>query len=145
MTDFSLPDGYAPHFRKSGFTDPWEPLYSRVTDSEVSIGLQLGSPHCNSRGLVHGGLIASLADNAMGLSCGQVLKAEGRNISGLVTVSLTTDFVASAMLGAWLATHTDFVKTGGSLAFANCTVQADGEIVARANASFKILNVKQDS
>ena len=24
------PEGFAPHFRKSPLTDPWEPLYSRV-------------------------------------------------------------------------------------------------------------------
>ncbi|MEH6410521.1 MAG: PaaI family thioesterase [Hyphomonas sp.] len=139
MTALVPPEGYTPHYRKSGFTDPWEPLYSRVTERQVSIGLYLGAPHCNSRGLVHGGLIASIADNAMGLSSGQSLKADGREVGGLVTVSLTTDFVGSAALGAWLATDTYFTKAGGSLAFASCLLQADGDIVARASASFKII------
>lgn len=113
MTAPVPPEGYAPHYRKSGFTDPWDPLDSRMTDRQVSIGLYLGAPHCNSRGLVHGGLIASIADNAMGLSCGQSLKADGHEAGGLVTVSLTTDFVGSAAVGAWLATDTCFTKAGG--------------------------------
>ncbi len=136
----SPPEGYVQHFRKSAFTDPWEPLYSRVTPSQVSIGLYLRAPHCNSRGLVHGGLIAALADNAMGLSCGEVLRRGGRtDVTGLVTVSLTTDYVGSAPLGAWFATDTYFTRAGGSLAFASCMVTADEEVIARANASFKIL------
>ena len=36
------------------------------------MGLRLAKPHTNARGLIHGGLIASLADNAMGYSCAQV-------------------------------------------------------------------------
>ena len=60
MTE-SIPEGFEPHFRKSPFTDPWEPLYSRKTDRAVSMGLWLGKPHTNSRGLIHGGLIAALA------------------------------------------------------------------------------------
>ncbi len=142
MTAPVLPEGYSPHYRKSGFTDPWEPLYSQVTDEQVSIGLFLDAPHCNSRGLVHGALLTAIADNAMGLSCGQALKAAGREAGGLVTVSLTIDFVGSASLGAWLATDTHFTKIGGSLAFADCLLRADGEVVARASASFKITKAR---
>ena len=68
-----VPEGFEPHFRKSPFTDPWEPLYSRRGEKSVAIGLRLAKPHTNSRGLIHGGLIASLADNAMGYSCSQAL------------------------------------------------------------------------
>ncbi|MEA2966409.1 MAG: hypothetical protein QOI46_6507, partial [Alphaproteobacteria bacterium] len=68
-----VPEGFAPHWRKSGLTDPWEPLYSRRTGEAVYIGLRAGPAHSNSRGFVHGGLISALADNAMGLSCGVTL------------------------------------------------------------------------
>src|SRR3954447_25046469 len=103
MTSTEIPDGYEPHLRKSPFTDPWEPLYSRRTDRAVILGLRLAKPHTNSRGLIHGGLIAALADNAMGYSCGQTM---GRAIGGtaggqssLVTISLAVDFIGSAQIG----------------------------------------------
>ncbi len=72
MTAENIPEGFEPHFRKSPFTDPWEPLYSRRTDKAVFMGLRLAKPHTNARGLIHGGLIASLADNAMGYSCARL-------------------------------------------------------------------------
>lgn len=139
MSGPAPPEGYAPHFRKSRFTDPWEPLFSKTEARQVSIGLWLAEAHCNSRGLVHGGLIASLADNAMGLSCVAALAAEGKPPpAGLVTVTLSTDYLGSAKLGQWLATDTHFVKTGRSLCFADCLVRADGKPVARANATFSL-------
>ncbi len=136
------PDGFAPHFRRSRFTDPWEPLYSRVAERSVEIGLFLGEAHCNSRGLVHGGLIASLADNAMGLSCIAAMRANGRDAAGLVTVSLSVDYLGAAAPGQWLVVETDFTKTGGAMCFARSLIKADGEPVARANATFKIQNPK---
>lgn len=139
MPETSPPDGYRPHFRQSPFTDPWEPLFSRVSDEEVSIGLHLAEAHCNSRGLVHGGLIASIADNAMGLSCGQILRKAGREISGLVTVNLSVDYIGSAKLGQWMATHTEVVKAGGSLCFTSAIIKADDVANARANATFKVV------
>jgi len=98
MSAAGPPEGFAPHFRKSPVTDPWEPLYSRKTDGVVQLGLQIRQAHCNSRGLPHGGVIAALADNAMGLSCAAALPSSG----GLVTVSLSIDYLGSSRLGQWL-------------------------------------------
>lgn len=134
------PAGFEPHFRKSPLTDPWEPIYSKRLPDKVVIGLHAREPHTNSRGLIHGGLIAALADNAMGLSCVAVLTGEGRRPEGgLVTVSLATDFVGSAKLGQWVEVDTRYVKTGRTLCFAQAFVTADGEVIARADARFKVL------
>ena len=140
MTPSSIPEGFEPHFRKSPLTDPWEPIFSRRTTDAIILGLRLARPHTNSRGLIHGGLIAALADNAMGLSCGAVLTAEGRKPEGgLVTVSMATDFIGAAKLGQWLEFDTQYVKTGRTLCFAQAFVRADGEVIARADARFKVL------
>lgn len=129
------PEGFAPHFRKSPLTDPWEPLYSLNTGKAIHIGLWLDERHTNSRGLAHGGLISALADNAMGLSCG--LHVE--NVAGLVTVGLAIDFLSSADIGQWLEVVPEVVKAGATLAFAHCLVTADGKACARANATFSVL------
>ena len=133
------PEGFEPHFRKSSLTEPWEPIYSRRLDDRVIIGLYAREPHTNSRGMVHGGLIAALADNAMGLSCVQVLIGEGRKPEGgLVTVSMATDFIGVAKLGQWVAFDTQYVKAGRTLCFAQAFITADGEVIGRADARFKV-------
>ena len=130
----TVPGGFQPHFRKSPLTDPWEPLYSRVTDEAVIIALRASQAHTNSRGYVHGGLIGALADNAMGLSC-----AQGLDGAGLVTVNLTLDFFGTARLGQWLAFETQVLRRGSALCFAQALITADGEPCARANATFKVM------
>jgi uncharacterized protein (TIGR00369 family) len=139
MTSSDIPAGFERHFRQSPLTDPWEPIYSKRTVDAVIIGLRLAKPHTNSRGLAHGGLITSLADNAMGLSCGVKLGGGAR----LVTVSLSIDFIGPAQIGQWLAVVTDVIKAGGTLCFAQCSVTADEAICARANATFRVVRKKE--
>jgi len=128
----NIPTGFERHFRRSGFTDPWEPLYSQRRADAIYLGLRAGPAHANSRGLVHGGLLTTLADNAMGLSCGQ---ASGDTLS-LVTVSLSMDFVVAARQGQWIEVRSTVIKVGKSLSFASAVVMADDRICARANATF---------
>ena len=130
-----VPAGFERHFRRSPLTDPWEPLYSRRTLEVVVIGLRLAEAHTNSRGLAHGGLIAALADNAMGLSCGARL---GAAAAGLLTVNLSVDYLGRAAIGQWLEFRTSFVKTGRALCFAQSFVVADEEVIARASATFRV-------
>ena len=92
MTTTDIPEGFEPHSRKSPLTEPWEPLYAKRTDKAVIIGLRLAKPHTNGRGLIHGGLIAALADNAMGYSCAHQMGG----VSSLVTIGLAVDFVGTA-------------------------------------------------
>ena len=129
------PEGFLPPFRKSPVTDPWEPLFSRQIGSVVQIGLWLREAHCNSRGFVHGGVIAALADNAMGLSCGKSLPSA----EGLVTISLNVDYAGTARTGQWLQIEPRVLRTGRSMAFADAVIAADGQIVARASATFRVL------
>jgi len=139
MTATDIPEGFEPHFRKSPFTEPWEPLYSKKTDKSVSMGLRLARPHTNSRGLIHGGLIASLADNSMGYSCGQAM---GWTTS-FVTVSLAVDYIGSAQIGQWLAVECEVIKTGSTLCFAQSLIKADNVVIARANGTFRVVPKKE--
>jgi uncharacterized protein (TIGR00369 family) len=140
MTASEIPAGFERHFRQSPLTAPWEPIYSKRTADAVIIALRLAEPHTNSRGLVHGGLITALADNAMGLSCGVKLEGGGGR---LITVSLGIDFIGSAKVGQWLAVETDVIKLGNTLCFAQCLVTADGAKIARANGTFSVVKKKE--
>lgn len=134
----NAPDGFIPHSRRSPFTDPFEPLFAKVDGENYSLGTRLRPVHCNSRGLVHGGFIATLADNAMGLSCGVALSQAGRKVLGMVTVNLAVDYVGQAKLGDWLETQSTVIKLGGTLAFLETRLVSNGVTVARANATFKV-------
>lgn len=132
-----VPEGFEPHTRRSGLTDPWQPIYARRSSRGVSLGIRADAAHANSRGWVHGGLITALADNAMGLSCGEQV----RNADGLVTVSLSVDFVGAAKVGQWVEIRPEVIRIGSSLCFASALVLANDRVCARASGVFKVVSV----
>jgi uncharacterized protein (TIGR00369 family) len=134
-TEIAPPEGFARHFRQSPLTNPWEPLFSRTDEGVVTIGFKAGPAHANSRGFLHGGMISALADNAMGLSCGQSLEGG----PSLVTVSLAVDFLGSASLGQWIEVRPTLNRLGSTLCFAEATVTADGATCAKAHATFRVV------
>ena len=135
---FVPPPGFELHTRKSPLTAPWEPIYCRTHPDSVVLGIEVRAPHTNSRGLVHGGLIAALLDNVMGLACGQALRAQGQEGAGSVTVSLTVDFHGMAKVGQWLTFEPHFVRAGRTLAFVEASALVDGEIIARGKSTFRV-------
>ena len=134
-----IPEGYEPHFKHSMFTDPWEPIYSKILETEVRLGVVVAEAHCNSRGFAHGAFLTALADNATGLSCGTCMSAAGLTVGSLVTVNLGIDFLGVAQIGTWINTETVVVKVGKSQSVAHCLVVSNDGPVARVNATFRNL------
>lgn len=122
----AAPDGFIRYPRTS-------PLFCRELDGAVQLGLRIAEPHCNGRGFAHGGLIASLADNAMGWA---VTRAS--QVQGAVTVHLSLDYMRSVLRGQWLQFEPRVVRVGKSLGVVDALITADGETVARADATFWI-------
>jgi uncharacterized protein (TIGR00369 family) len=139
MTATDIPPGFEPLFRKSPLTEPWEPLFAKRTDKAVIIGLRLAKPHTNGRGLIHGGLIAALSDNAMGYSCAQAMDWN----NSLVTINLAVDFIGSAQVGQWLSIESEVIKTGSTICFAQSLIKADDVVIARANGTFRVVPKKE--
>jgi acyl-coenzyme A thioesterase PaaI-like protein len=79
-------------------------------------------------------VIASLADNAMGLTLALTTGTPA------VTVSLTVDYVRTAEPGKWLQVEPRVIRAGSKLGFVDALVTADGETVARASATFRVLS-----
>lgn len=133
-------DGYARHTRRSPLTDPWEPLFAREAGDAVQLAVEIREAHCNARGFAHGGLISALADNAMGLSIVRLARGQpGQEQASAVTVTLALDYLDSARTGEWLEVHPSVLKLGRALAFAECRVVCGERLVARGNASFKMV------
>ena len=114
------------------------PLYIRASgDDSPVLGLRAADAHCNAAGAVHGGLLGSLCDSASG----QAIRAQADDgISGAVTISLTIDYLAPAKPGDWLEARTTVEKLGARLAFADCSVTANGRQIVRARAVFSVLD-----
>jgi uncharacterized protein (TIGR00369 family) len=136
-----VPDGFVPHSRKSPVTNPWEPLYALRETEGVRLGFRLAQQHCNARGMLHGGVIAALADNAMGLTLGTALALRGTPEASvsIITTTLTVDYIRAAVMGQWISVEPRVISVGKNSGTVDALVRADREIIARANASFRLL------
>ena len=132
------PEGFELLSRPSPLIDPWRPLFVREELDRVILGILVREPHTNSRGTVHGGLFAALADQGMGMSCAAQLKDEGVPVANLWTSSMTVDYLGVAKPGQWLAFDTVFIRAGKTLCHAEMDITADGETVARARGAFRV-------
>lgn len=130
-----VPEGFGPISRTSPFTELIGPIYEKRDGSGLIIGMVAGEKHCNARGMVHGGMLGTLADIAMGYSAVSSTKPPRR----LVTTSQTVDYVSRAEQGDWIEVHTDVQKVGRSTAFANCYFHVGSKRIARASAVFSVI------
>lgn len=131
-----VPEGFEPLFRTSPFLDLLGPFYNKLTGKDLVFGFYAEEKHCNSRGILHGGVISSLADVALG-SNAVIARDEAKP---LVTVNLTVDYAGAAQLGDWIEVHTDVQKVGGKMAFANCYFSVGTKRIARASAVFSVVD-----
>jgi uncharacterized protein (TIGR00369 family) len=130
----NAPEGFQPLFRNSPALELIGPLLSKGKGADLVIGLRVEAKHCNARGSVHGGILATLADVALGYT----LASATNPPANLVTANLTLDYAGTAKVGDWLETHVDIQKQGSRLAFANCYITAGDQRIVRASAVFLV-------
>jgi len=88
-----------------------------------------GPQHTNPLGLIHGGLITSIVDAAMG----NAIRSLG--ITG-VTVDLSVALIATARVGDTVVARGKVLKSGRSMIFAEAEVHSGDTLLAHSKATF---------
>ena len=131
----TVPAGFGPIFRTSPMLDALGSFYSKGGGAALEVGLLVTERHTNSRGTIHGGALATLADIGMGYLMAYGAEPPRR----LTTASLNIDYTGSAKVGDWITVEMDVPRVGRQLAFANARLMAGEKQVARASAVFAVV------
>lgn len=134
MTTDTLPAGFAP-YPNSGesYFQTLGKLYARPQEGGLLVlGLHLQQRHCNRLGIPHGGMLATLADGALGINL-HLARQPGPT---MVTVNLSLDYLVAAKVGDWLEAHVTPRKLGWQLAFGDCVLRVGEREVLRATGIF---------
>lgn len=115
-----------------GFAGLVGPLWTRKEQGQWAFGLLATEAHTNPAGLVHGGLLTTLADHTLSAIAWEAL---GRR--PCVTVQLDTHFLAAARAGQFLEARGRVVRAASSLVFLQGQVWVDGSEVITASAVLK--------
>lgn len=123
--------GWAP-IRDTGFIAHVGPVFLR--DRDGAYGFRAADKHANLIGVVHGGMLMSFADRALGETA--MHAAEGANC---VTIQMEMQFVDTARIGDWITVVPEVVRRTGSLVFLRTELRQDARIVGLATGVWKIL------
>lgn len=130
-----VPPDFGPILRSSPVLDALGGFHSKGSGSTLEIGLLVGEKHCNSRGSVHGGVLATLAD----IGIGYLLAFGADPPRRLTTASITIDYTGTAIVGDWIRVELDPPRVGRQIAFANARLMSGDKQVARASAVFAVV------
>jgi uncharacterized protein (TIGR00369 family) len=105
-----------------------------ASTGEVTVAMDVLDRHVNLQGLVHGGMLAILADTACGLSIRSAMEPGRLH----VTTDLDIHYLAPARPGR-LFGRGKAIRVGRSLAFAEASVEdEEGKLLARAQSRFSV-------
>ena len=134
-----VPEGYEILQRTQGpgFAGLVGPFYARRQGRELSLGLRIEQRHLNSRGSCHGGLLATLADSAMG--CAVLSTCAAGQL--FTTLELKLNFVRALLADSGLVRCEGTVlHRGGRIATAEArALDAKGRLYAHATSTCMIL------
>lgn len=106
--------------------------YERISDSKMKVTLPIQPLFINSAGLVHGGIISTLADVAMG----NIFEPDENQKQSVVTADLKVSFLKGAT-GEYLVADAHLVKRGRTLSHTDCMIYNDqNQVVAKASGIF---------
>ena len=117
-------------FIRQPFDEFLDMSYERISENSVKVTLPIQPLFVNSVGMIHGGVIATLADVAL---CNTVAPdADGKQ--KVVTVDLNVTFLKGAK-SEFLTARAFAVKEGRNITHADCIIHDDQDhVVAKARA-----------
>lgn len=140
MSTETLPDGWVVRPAKE-FSTMVGPFYEPPDRDPRQCGFLTEQKHGNKRGFVHGGMIATAFDAALGTAAWAAA-----NQQPSVTVQLNVQYVGALPIGRFARIQTEIVRATRSLVFLRGTMQAADRLIAVADGIWKVLgNVGTDA
>lgn len=122
----------SPFYRWSGMA------LAEAEEGSVTLTLDLAAHHLNLQGLAHGGVIATLADAAMGLSLRTALEPGRRHVSVEIGVHYLRPVIRDRVRAIGRA-----VRIGREIAYAQADVlDANDRLLARADGTYSVTGAR---
>ncbi|KMO16894.1 PaaI family thioesterase [Methylobacterium platani] len=118
----------------SEFMDLIGPVWQRADAAGLLHGLVVEGKHRNRNGVVHGGVMATLLDMALGR-----VAAEAQGGRRQATISLDLQFLAPVETGEFLVAEGRVVRATRSILFMQGTLRVEDRVCAVGQGVWKIL------
>ena len=126
-------DGWAHDHEGIHFMERNGPIWYRRDGDGLEVGfLAEERVHGNNQGIMHGGMIMSFADFALGHA---VWYAHDR--TSVVTIEMDIKFVSAGMAGDWIHCRPEILRKTRSITFIRGDIMAGDRLVATASGVWK--------
>jgi uncharacterized protein (TIGR00369 family) len=129
-----LAAGWKPMRGMDGYPALIGPFLARRAGESWQYGFRAEPRHLNKGGVVHGGMLMSFADDALGMT---VWEAAGRR--NCTTVQLNTQFVAPVRAGEFVESRAEVLRRTRTLIFVQGMLAVGDRTVIHADGIWKIL------
>jgi uncharacterized protein (TIGR00369 family) len=127
------PEGFSLQPGRGPFTTHNGPFYHQPVDEGVRQAFHAQARHCNSVGLIHGGMLSAFLDGLLAAAAGRATGAVP------VTVHLSLDFLGMGRAGDWVIGEARITRVTRDLVFAEGRATVAGRDLTRAAGVFKIM------
>jgi uncharacterized protein (TIGR00369 family) len=117
-----------------GFIELVGPIWQKPEGDMIALAFTVEHKHHNRRGVLQGGMIATLLDRAIGTN---VFKANGGKPQA--TLQLDIHYLKGIKIGSFIEARARIERRTRAVTFASAAATVDGEPVALARGVWKIL------
>lgn len=121
-------------FEADGFIAHVGPFWLRTDDGTARLAFLADDRHRNRGGNVQGGMIATLADRAMG----QTVRMGNGNLPQ-VTVQLDIHYIDAIRIGEFIEARCRVIRQARQLAFVEAEIFSNGRLSATARGVWKMI------
>ena len=130
----AVPAGY----RETDLVDPFEifvgPIYETGEVPHRRFGLLVDERHVNLRGVIHGGMLMTLADLTLGAAVWDLTDR-----APCVTMNLQSQFLKEAKAGDFIAVIPEITRRTRTMVFARVDFHVGDETIFTAQSVWKLL------
>jgi len=129
------PPGFILSSGRGSFSTHNGPYFHREDGAQAFFALKR---HCNSIGLIHGGMLSAFLDGVLAGAASRGSGAVG------VTVHLSIDFLDMGRAGEWVIGEASLTRAASDLAFVEGRARVGARNLARATGIFKLMRRRAD-
>lgn len=116
-----------------GFIELIGPFWTKENGKELLMGFIATEKHKNRSGVVQGGMLATLADRAMGMAC-----RSSNNGKSQATIQLDVHYLDAAQIGEFVEARCRVVRRTRFVIFAEAEISSAERVIATAKGIWKV-------
>lgn len=114
-------------------------IFREIAPGKASVDYLIRKEMCNPVGIIHGGTVALIADETIGIAV-----ACSESDYHFVTINLSTNYLSSAKEGEYIRAEAEVIRKGNKIIYAECNIyNSEGKLLSKSNSNLGISNIKK--